>query len=378
MKTILHIITGLEKGGAENVLFKLVKNETKFKHIIISLGGLGHYGKLLKKHGFLVYYINLKKNFLDLKKIFYIRKIIKIRNPDLIQTWMYHGNLIGSLSSIFLKNKKIFWNIRQSNDSKIHTSLNTRFVIKICAILSKFFPKKIICPSKSSIKIHIESGYPKYKFIHINNGFEIDKFKEKFKTRNLLRKKLKISKNTCLFGMLARWHPQKDHVSLINSFKILKDDRNNKFKWKLLLVGKGILKNKKLNDLLKKNKLLEQTILEDDTENVNGFLSAMDINILSSSYGEAFPNIIGEAMSCSTPTIATNVGDSSFILGNHGWIAKPSNPRSLYQCILRAYRTKKNKEKWKNLKRLLRNRIVEKFTIKKMISNYQIAWSKEL
>ena len=53
MKTILHIITGLEKGGAENVLFKLVKNETKFKHIIISLGGLGHYGKLLKKHGFL-------------------------------------------------------------------------------------------------------------------------------------------------------------------------------------------------------------------------------------------------------------------------------------------------------------------------------------
>ena len=378
MKKILHIITGLEKGGAENVLFKLVKNDTKFKHIIISLGGPGHYGKLLKKQGFLVYCINLRKSFLDLKKIFYIRKIIKIKNPDLIQTWMYHGNLIGSLSSIFLKNKKVYWNIRQSNDDKTYTSLNTRLIIKLCAILSKFLPKKIICPSKSSIKIHINSGYPKYKFIHINNGFEIDKFKEKFKTRHLLRKKLKIHGNTCLFGMLARWHPQKDHVSLINSFKILKDDCRNKFNWKLLLVGKGILKNKKLNDLLKEKKLLEQTILEDDTDNVNGFLSALDINILSSSYGEAFPNIIGEAMSCSTPTIATNVGDSSLILGNHGWIAKPHNPRSLYNCIIRAYRTKKNKKKWNNLKKLSRDRIVEKFTIKKMINNYQIAWSKEL
>ena len=101
----------------------------------------------------------------------------------------------------------------------------------------------------------------------------------------------------------------------------------------------------------------------------------IDIHILASSYGEAFPNVIAEAMASGTPCVATNVGDTSLIVGNTGWITKPNNPKLLAKKIVQAIKKSRSKE-WKNQCKIARDRIVKNFSIKRMTDNYNKIWLK--
>ena len=101
----------------------------------------------------------------------------------------------------------------------------------------------------------------------------------------------------------------------------------------------------------------------------------IDIHILASSYGEAFPNVVAEAMASGTPCVATDVGDTSLVIGNTGWITKPNNPELLAKKIIEAIKKSRSKE-WKNQCKIARDRIVNNFSIKRMIDNYNEVWLK--
>ena len=101
--TIIHIITSLDVGGAENSLYKLIasNNLLGYTSIVICLKGKGVFGKKLMREGIKVIYLDLKiYNFL--KNIFMLIRLIKKTNPALIQGWMYHGNLLAFLLKEFL------------------------------------------------------------------------------------------------------------------------------------------------------------------------------------------------------------------------------------------------------------------------------------
>ena len=120
---IVHIITGLEDGGAEATLYNFVNNSDKNKHFIVSLKGEGKYGKIFEEKGFEVFYINLELNFSFMKKLINLAQIIKMTDPDIIQTWMYHANLIGGITSLLVKKRNIVWGIHHAT---LNTKLNKR------------------------------------------------------------------------------------------------------------------------------------------------------------------------------------------------------------------------------------------------------------
>ena len=175
---ILHIITGLGEGGAEQTLFNLVTSDHVNEHIVVSLMDEGKYGKFLNNNGIKVYFIRLKRGKLNIKKLIYLNNIIKNCNPDCVQTWMYHSDLIGGIFAKCNRVKKIFWNIRSSNFHIKKTSLKTKIVIFLCALFSYLIPNKIIINSVNAINFHKKCLYSN-KFNLIYNGINTEIFKKK-------------------------------------------------------------------------------------------------------------------------------------------------------------------------------------------------------
>ena len=329
---IIHIITGLNEGGAEATLFNLINNTKEQNNFIISLKGKGKYGALLRKKGIKVYSINFKFDFSLIKKFFYIIKIIKKINPDIVQTWMYHADLIGGIASYIANKKNIFWGIH-------HTSLkfnsNKKSIILIATInriLSYVIPKKIIVCANKAKETHIKFGFDKSKFHIIHNGIDFRKFK-KSKIKGLkYRKKISASENEIIFGTVARFDPNKDHLNLL---KALKEIKKKHIKFKYLLVGKNM--NKKNNYILRniyKHNLEENIILLGEEKDIVSIMNTLDLHILPSK-SEAFPLVLLESIACGTLSISTNVGDVEKIIKTNSLLVKPKNHISLYEGIMK-------------------------------------------
>ena len=246
--------------------------------------------------------------------------------------------------------------------------------MKILAKLSYFLPKKIIFCSKNAIKLHKKIGYQSNKMEYVPNGYDLQKFRP-----NVLKKKvfvienIKKNKKIPLLGSVARFHPQKDHKNLFQALNLLKI---NKIFFKCVLVGHNInAKNKLLIKMIKKFNLSKEVILLGPKRNINQIMNVIDIHILASEYGEAFPNVVAEAMACGTPCVVTDVGDSSLIVGKTGWIVRPSDSKGLAYSIKKAIKKSQSKS-WQLFCYTARKRIVNKFSLSKMINNYNKIWNQ--
>src|SRR5690606_59952 len=174
---VAHIIIGLNVGGAELMLKRLVLNshaKGKFKHEVISLTDLGVIGTDLKKVGIPVHTLNMKSVFSLLKTYFSLKKLLKQLKPDVVQTWMYHADFLGGLAAKSLGIKKIIWGIRTTDVTQGASRL-TVGLRKICAKLSYSVPTDIVCAAHVSKDVHIKIGYDASKMHVIPNGFELDK-----------------------------------------------------------------------------------------------------------------------------------------------------------------------------------------------------------
>ena len=303
---IIHFITTLGLGGAEKVLFNLLKNnnDKNLEHEIICLNRGGLLKNKFKQLKINVICLNLDKNFI--KGIFncynYIRKI-KNKEKTIIQTWLPHADLFGGLISKFCGLNKIIWNIRISNFTKGSFKFKTLLIVLFNGILSYFIPKKIISCSVAGIKTHSSLGYNKNLFYLIHNGF---------KKKKILKRSFKFSKKFTI-GIFSRYHEVKNHSYLFRALSILK---NKKYKFNLLLLGPNIhTQNKKLLQDIKINNIYEEVIFvkKQNIIDISKYFSYLDLYILCSKT-EGFPNILGEAIINGVNVLSTDVGDAKLML----------------------------------------------------------------
>ena len=368
---VVHIITGLGDGGAEHVLFKICKYDIANKHLVISLKGPGKYSSLLSKLGIKVYCLNVR--FFSIHKFIFLIKLLRSLKPDIIQTWLVHADFLGSIAARLAGIKNILWNVRYSNIEIGKAKLTTILIIKILSILSYLIPKFILIVSKKAKKIYEVIGYNKRIFKFIPNGYDLSILKINKIQKINFRKKIKIKKNVPLIGNVARYDPQKDHLNLLNALSLIREKNTNFF---CVLVGSNVDQNNiDLISVIKRLKLSNHVKLLGQHSNISKVMNGLDIHVLSSSYGEGFPNVVAESMACGTPCIVTDVGDSALIVGKTGWVVPPRNSIRLAKAIEKAL-YEKNTNKWNKRCNNARLRIKNNYNISKMVRLYNKVWSK--
>jgi glycosyltransferase involved in cell wall biosynthesis len=372
---IFHIIVGLNNGGAEVSLFKICKYDKINEHTVVSFMNLGKYGKELIKIGVKVYCLNIQKNNYSILKFFYLVNFIRLQKPDLVQTWMYHADLFGSLASRIAGVKNIFWNIRNSNLDYVKAKKRTIWIAKLLSSFSYWLPKKIIVCANRARKIHEDLGYCKKKMYFIPNGYDLSILKPTISKDINIRKKFKLKKNIILLGTIARFDPQKDHINLLRALFLLKSKHLDFY---CVFVGPGMNNNNKiLRKEIQKLNLNNFIGLMGPSSKIPEIMTELDIHILPSEFGEAWPNVVAEAMACKTPCIVTNVGDSANIVGKTGIVVPPKNPKLLSDAIfflLREFGTKS----WSSRCKQARLRVKKNFGISKMILSYSKIWNQTL
>lgn len=329
---VLHIITGLDLGGAERSLVNLLgsRKADDIEHVVLSLSGLGHYGPELQAMGFNVQALNLRTLRGMPMALARLRKLINQIAPDVIQGWMYHGNIFASLVNLMtLKSLPIIWNIRQSLYDVNNEKKSTRAVIFILRLISKSV-SYIIYNSNQSRQHHEDFGFFGKKSLVISNGFDVRRWRPSRRQRKIFREEIGLPENHPVVGFIGRYHLQKDVPTFLRACAIAMNENPDLH---VVMVGEGLTTaNPALGSLIARLPSQRTYMLGARTD-IEAIFPSLDLFCLSSS-SEAFPNVLGEAMACAVPCIVTNVGecpamvvegDYIVAVGDHATMAKKIN-----------------------------------------------------
>jgi glycosyltransferase involved in cell wall biosynthesis len=385
---IVHIITGLSTGGAETMLYKLVSrmDKERFANTVVSLTDKGALADKIEASGVAVEAMGMRRGVPDPRGIWKLRQVIRRHKPDIIQTWMYHADLMGGVAARMAGRIPVVWNIRHSNLDPRENKRTTLWTAKACALLSGKIPRRIVCCSESSRKVHAKLGYDPTKMLVIPNGFDLKAFRPRCGNAGMLecwnvgrqavavnrgKDCSTVNRSTCLIGMVARFDPQKDHQNLVQAAKILKDQNVDAA---FVLCGRDVAwENDLLASWIRQAGLEDRFFLLGPRDDIPMITAGLDIAVLSSAHGEGFPNVLGEAMASEVPCVATDVGDSADIVGDTGLVVPPRDSEALAWAIREL--VEMDPEKRSDLGKKARRQIKERFALESVVNKYEDLYS---
>jgi len=368
---VVHVITGLGDGGAESALFRLCVNNLSNNHIVISLGCSGKYSSLLRERGIEVHALNMPRGRITISGLINLWRLIYSKSPDVVQTWMYHANLLGGVVAKFAFAPKICWGIHHADLGGHGTSRSTIAVAKVCAWLSGILPSNIICCGDKSAQAHVNFGYDEARIKVVYNGYDLGVFQPNTVAGEKFRKNMGFSSREKIIGFVARFDQLKDHGNLLAALSILKSKGVTPL---CLLVGAGMdSDNSYLVSLINSFDLFGQVKLLGRRDDIPDVMNALDLHVMSSR-SEAFPNVLAESMACGTPCVTTNIKDATEIVRDTGWVAPAQDASALAEAILTALISIDDASGWVARKDSSRKRIEDLYSINRMVDSYVSCW----
>lgn len=330
---VLHIIVGLDIGGAESMLKRLIESEPANipETVVVTLTSLGVLGEAMRARGVSVHTLKILSFWHVPITLWRLIRLIRQSRPQIVQTWMYHADFIGGLAARWAGSCAIVWNVRSTAIPQGPLSA-TYWLVRLCAICSYFIPDRIICCANSAKTAHIKLRYAAHKMTVIPNGYDFSAFEFNFNSRSKVRLELGLDDGDIVIGVVGRFDPLKDFQNFVAAAAHITSRRGD---IKFLMVGRG---NEWSNDALRgwieKAGLVQHFCLVGQQTDVTCALSAMDIFCLSS-VNEAFPNVVVEAMAMGLPCVVTRAGDAPDILGDNSFVVPTKAPAALAEALLR-------------------------------------------
>lgn len=371
-RSILHIITGLNDGGAEAVLYRLCTSDRARRHHVVSLMDRGKYGPMLEAAGIPVSAIGLPRGKVTLAGFRRLRRMIAELRPEAVQTWMYHADLVGGLAARLAGVRNVVWGIHHTTLDPQHSRRSTILVAKACALLSRRVPRRIVCCAERSRQVHAGLGYEADRMRVIPNGYDLSVFRPDPGLGADLRRELGLAADAPVIGFVARFDPLKDHRTLLHALALL---RPRGLAPTCLLVGDGLApENGPLAEMIAATVPGDQIRLLGRRRDIPAVMNALDLHVMSSS-SEAFPNVLAEAMACGTPCVSTDVGDAAAIVGATGRIVPPCDPAALAEAIAEMLAARDSPD-WPRRCAAARTHVAENFSLARMVEAYHGVWNE--
>lgn len=328
-RRVLHVITGLAIGGAEMALYRLIQNshDSNYTHTVIALTPEGGMYERFRMAGIDLIVLDFRRSplphFLTLYRL--MRKI----RPDIVQTWLYHADLLGGLAARMAGNSNVIWGIR-TTDVDGGCARATAAVRRICAWISRWVPDTIICVAEAARRSHASAGYDANRMVVIGNGFDLSRLTATDSERAALRRQWGFGEGDIVIGTMGRFNADKDQFNFVLSAGLLaKKHACVRF----LMIGTNLdAHNAELMGWIDGTGHAERFVLLGERADIPACLSAMDIFCLPSRT-EAFPNALGEAMAMGLPCVSTDVGDVAMLMADTGVIVPKADPDALARGI---------------------------------------------
>jgi len=335
---ILHVITGLDVGGAETTLHRLATtmDPARFACRVVSLVAPGEMGRRLAKEGVGVDSLGMRRGVPSPAGLARLAGMMRSFRPQVVQTWLYHADLLGWASRALAfpvgARPRLVWNIRCAFMDLARYPRTTALTLRACAVLSRF-PDAVVTNSAAARDFHLGLGYAPRRFEVIPNGFDAERFRPDAEARLAVRTELGLGADDLVIGHAARFDPMKDHRTLLQAAGMAARELPGAV---FVLAGRGVDRdNEDLAAWLAEAGLDSGRVrLLGERHDLERVMAALDLHV-SSSVGESLPNVVGEAMACGVPSVVTDVGDSAALVGDTGEVVPPGDVRALARAMVR-------------------------------------------
>lgn len=316
----MHVITGLDMGGAETQLVLLVSERRRrgAEDVVVSLLRGGALRARLADAGVPVHDLGMRRGLPSPVALWRLVRLIRRYRPTIVQSWMYHADLLATIAlriSGRWTQTPLVWGVRCSDmDVRAYSRL-FRIVVRACAGLSAM-PDVIVANSELGKQVHTGLGYRPFRWRVIDNGVDTGWFRPDEEARERVRGELGIPPAAPVVAHVARVDTMKDHKTALAALDQVPGAH-------ALFIGSG-------TDALPAAPGRHLLGRRSDIPNI---LPAADIVLSSSAFGEGFSNAIAEGMACGLPAVATRVGDTARIVGRAGHVVPPRDPAALADAI---------------------------------------------
>jgi glycosyltransferase involved in cell wall biosynthesis len=365
MIRICHIITGLDAGGAERALVNIVSrlDPSRFRNDVVSLIEPGIFGQHLDAAGIPLTSLGMRRGSPTLSGFVKLVRHLRRTRPEILQTWLYHADVVGTFAHYFTPSTRLLWNVRCSDMATSPGSSRLLWITRILARMSHR-PDAVIVNSKRGKVFHQEIGYRPRLWIELPNGVDTQRFRPSFDRRETLRAVLGIQGTGPVIGLVARYHPMKDHATFLQAAAQFARDHPDAC---FVMCGTDCDdENEKLNRSIMQAGLSGRVILLGRRNDMEAIYPTFDLVTLCSSFGEGFPNSLIEAMACGVPCVATDVGACREIIEDQALVVAPRDHDALAKAWNHILA-----ESAETLARKLRRRAVECFAADRICHVYE-------
>lgn len=330
---VLFLIRSLDIGGAQRQVVVLAKGLHSLRHdvTVVVFYPDGQMERELHEAGVRVIVLG-KSGRWDMV-FFFLRLMLVVRqvSPDVIYGFLGTANILTAMLKPLFPSIRTIWGVRASNVNLEYYDWLFRLGSAFESRLSRV-ADLIICNSRAGLEYAAETGFPRGKMIVIPNGIDSERFKPSMGQRERLRKEWGVAEYDILIGSVARLDPMKDHPTFLRAAGLLAVRNSNAY---FVCVGDGAEPYRsELHDLARTLGLADRIRWVGTRNDVEAVCNALDFYVSSSAYGEGFSNSIAEAMACGVPCVVTDVGDSSFVVGDTGRVVPQGNPGKVADALM--------------------------------------------